>query len=464
MASENEKKIAAQCWLAGNKAVPAENWDYAISSYKKAVKLVPDNLMYRQSLRGAEQKKFGNNGKGASMANMRLMGTRGQIKKSRMTKNWAQVADAAEDGLELNPWDAQLNADLGDACRELGFLDVAMFAYEEAIKADPANKSNLASLAHILEDRGEYMKAAACWEKVLKLDSLYQGARQKITDLSTRQTIDRGKFESSSTKGQLSAHEIADRLNKNGVDGPGASAEGDLQRAIRKDPKVVDNYIKLGDFYIREGEYEKAEEQFKIALQASGNNVDIRQRLEDVQLDMLRQNIEAAKNNAAANPDEPDLKKKTGELARELLSREIEIFSGRVERYPQDMRLKFELGQRHMRVQAWQKAIPLFQQSRGDARIRGESLLALGKCFYHDGKAQLAYKQFSSALPDVNSMEHQDLFKDLHYTFARLCEEMKKTDEAIEHYQQVMEVDYGYRDVNKRLDALESGGGATAEA
>ncbi len=42
----------------GNDAALKSNFDYAIDMYKQACKIVPDNLVYRQALRGIERRKF----------------------------------------------------------------------------------------------------------------------------------------------------------------------------------------------------------------------------------------------------------------------------------------------------------------------------------------------------------------------------------------------------------------------
>ena len=44
----------------GNDAALKSNFDYAIDMYKQCCKIVPDNLVYRQALRGIERRKFNN--------------------------------------------------------------------------------------------------------------------------------------------------------------------------------------------------------------------------------------------------------------------------------------------------------------------------------------------------------------------------------------------------------------------
>jgi tetratricopeptide (TPR) repeat protein len=450
-------KIAADCWRKGNEAIPKENWDFAVAMYTTSVKLVPDNLNYRQNLRFTEYKKYDMNMKGAAMASMKLMGPRGRIKKCRMGKDWKGVAEAAEDGLAVNPWDPQLGADLGDALTALGYQEVAKFAYEESLKIDPNNVAVNRSLALLYEERSQYPEAVKCWQRILKVEPTNGEARSKITALDAKTVMDRGGYEgAASTRNVMAAHEVARRLgNKEGADGPGMSAEADLQRAIRKDPANKDNYTKLADYYKREGKLENAEEQLKTALEVSGNDVGIREMLEDVQLDLMQRALSIAKEQARNTPADAELKKRAAELANELTKRKMEVFAGRVERYPNDMRLKFELGIEYMTVRKWQLAIPLFQQARSDPRLKGEALIRLGKCFGYDGKGQLAIRQFESAMPEIKFDDKPDVYKDLYFTAARLYEELKNVKAAEEAYQKVLEVDYEYRDTVDRLNKLQ---------
>jgi tetratricopeptide (TPR) repeat protein len=464
MNDDQKRKIAADCWRRGNEAIPKENWDYAIQMYRTSVKMVPENLAYRQSLRFTEYKKYDNNMTGAKMANVKLMPVRGRIKKARMSKDWAGLAEACEDGLEVNPWEAQLGGELGEALSALGFQEVAKFAYQEAIKQDKTNVAMNRALALILEERNEYNEAVQCWKRILQVEPHNGEARSKITSLDAKSVMDRGGYEGAqSTQNVMAAHEVAKRLKLNpDADGPGMSVEADLQRAIRKEPANKENYLKLADYYKREAALEKAEEQLLKALELSKNDVSIKEVLDDVQLDIMRKGLTTAKEEARAAPDDDALKQRAAELANGLLKRELEVFSGLVDRYPNDMRIKYELALRHMRVRKWQLAIPLFQQARSDPRIKGEALIALGKCFSNDGKAQLGIRQFEQAMPEVKFDDQPDVYKDLYYSAGRLYEAMKNFSAAEEAYQKVLEVDYNYKDAVARLNKLQESGGSSA--
>lgn len=456
----DKKRIAADCWRRGNTALPAENFDYAIEMYLTAVKLLPDSLVYRQSLRFTEYKKYKNNGSGASMAGMRAMGSRGRVKTARLSKDWATVDLAAEEGLQLNPWDVGFNIDVGDAAKARGHGEVAVFAYQEALKREPGHKELNRSLGELLEERAEYKQAADCWRRILKLDPMNGEARSKITQLDAKGVMDRGGYEAAeNTRGAMAPHEVARRAGGGGASGPGESPVADLERLVRKDPNNKDNVLKLADLYRREGRLEDAEQQLQKALELTGNNLNVREVLEDVQLEMMSKAVGVAKEQFRAKPQDEARKQQAVALAAELLNREVEVYSSRVDRYPQDMRLKFELATRLMKQQKWQLAIPLLQQSRSDPRVKAEALVNLGKCFAYDKKPQLARRQFEAALPELSFDAQPELYKETCYALGRLCEDGGDKTAAEEFYQKVLEVDYGYRDAVTRLDALQAQGG-----
>lgn len=461
--SDDMNKMIAECFRRGNEAMQKQNWDYAIQMFSQCVRLAPSNLLFRQTLRGCEGKKYGDNKTGAKMAGMRLMGIKGRIKKGQMQKDWAAVDAAAEEGLLVNPWDAQLHADLGEAARNREFSEVARFAYEKAVECDPNRKDLLRALAEVLEERGEYKVAGVMWDRICKLDPMDADARMRSRQAATKQVIDRGGYEGAeNTKGVMADHEVAKRLNiaKAGAqaDGPGQSEEADLQRNIRKEPDNKDHYVKLGDYYRRNGKLEQAREMFDKACQLAGNSSNVRELVEDVELDILRKNLEIAREKAGQAPGDETLKKNMKGLERELLLRETEVLRSRVERYPNDLRVKFQLAECFMKDAKFAQAIPLLQQASQDTRQEGKALISLGMCFMQEKKYPLARRQFEKAVPKLSAHDSPDQFKECHYWLGRLAEAAKERDVAEHHYGEVLAVDYEYRDTCKRFEALQEGG------
>lgn len=459
MADDPKKKISQDCFKKATEAMSKQNWDYAIEMMGQAVKFSPDNLMFRQSLRGVERRKYPK-GTGAKMAGMRLMGVKTSIKKSRMTKNWTALDQAAEEGLTLLPWDAELNADMAEATANQGFIDVAVQGYKWAVESDPNNKALLKNLGSLLEQKGEFLEAIKFWERVFKLDPLDMEARSKITQLNASSVIRDGEFEDDEgKKKERSIEEIRKVISKAtpasaAADGPGQSEEADLQRAIRKDPDNKDHYLKLGDYYRRAGKLEDAGAMFQKAMELSGGDPNIREQFEDVELDLMRKSVDLAKSNAAKKPNDEEAKATFLGQQNELLKREVETYRTRVERHPHDLKLKFTLGERFYKLKMYSQAIPLFQAAVQDTRMEAKALLLLAKCFINEKKGVLARKQLEKAVPKLNAQEDKDSFLETHYYLGRLCEEAKDHTKAGEHYGEVLAVDYEYKDALKRLESL----------
>lgn len=443
-----------------------EQWDYSVDMFAKAVELAPENPLYRQTLRGATRKFYKDNGSGARMSKMKLMKIRARLKKSQLGKDWKAVDAIAEEGLKINPWDATLNATIGNACREIGYQEVALFGYEKAVEADSDNKDYNRALAELHEERGNYKEAIVFWSKLYKLDPLDSKARSKVTQLEANTVINRGGYEDATTTRDVKTGYDYDRPGASGrkktgpqqpTDGPGVSAEADLQRAIRKEPAELGNYLKLADYYKREKRLEESAEMLQKGLDLTGGgDHTIREQLEDVQLEQLRHNYSLAREASKANSEDKVAAKNSGALARELIHREIEVLSARVERYPKDARNKFELAKRHKRLKSFGLAIPLLQQSVADSRLESEALVMLGECFYEEKKLPLALRQFEKAREQVTSIDHPELFKKIYYALGRLYEGQKKREQAEEHYQEVLGLDYEYRDTLKRLEQLQA--------
>lgn len=464
---QRKRKLASDCLKRATEAMAKQNWEYAVEMFITCVKLVPDNLMYRQSLTGCLKKKYKENKSGASMSFLKVSGIRSRIKKAKGAKNWADMDLAAVEGLTVNPWDGQFNADVGEATRERGFLEIAQFAYETATSQDssPDNKDFLTALADIYEMRKNFDAAVRVLERVQKLDPLNGSIRSKIHSLGANQTIHKGGYDDAKTSHEVKADNKPKQGYEESVKGsvntgkevlaPGESVEADLQRMIRKEPSNVAHYQKLADHYRRENKFEEAAKTYKLALDVSGD-MNIREQMEDVELEMVRRNLTYAKEQAAKESNE-HTRAAVAELANELINQEIEVFSRRVDRYPNDLKLKNELGKRFMRTKKYDKAIPLFQAASKDIRQEAEVLASLGTCFLAKKQNNLAKRQFEKALEKLTAADNPGPFKECHYWLGRLAQEAKDLPTAEKHYTEILAIDYDYKDVAARLEEIQGG-------
>jgi TolA-binding protein len=77
----------------------------------------------------------------------------------------------------------------------------------------------------------------------------------------------------------------------------------------------------------------------------------------------------------------------------------------------------------------------------------------LGRSFYQKGYYSQAADTFSEALK-THEIHDDDLGKELYYWLGRAQEAEAKKDEALKTYGQIIQWDYNFRDVRKRIDDL----------
>lgn len=467
MSAVDPLEHAAQDWFKkGSDAMGRQNWDFAVECFSNSVKMKPGNLLYRQTKHGCCRKMHNDNGSGARMASMKLMGLRGKIKKARSKQDWKTVDQLAEDGMSVNPWDAQLLADIGEACAELEHDNVACYAWEQACKNDAENIAYLKAFGEVLAQNNQYDKARSCFEKVYKLDPSDGEARARMSQLDAEKTMNRGYEGGSSTKDVAveqpeeanNAYE-ADRRARRGQAqssvAPGESKEADLVNAIRKDSENLSLHQKLIDHYRDEDNYASALQAVEKALEIAPRNDAFREAKEEIELESLRERLGEANERFRKHPERENLKNKVAKLSAEVRAKETEVLTNKVQSHPNDMKIKFDLAELHRKAKNFALAIPLFQQTVADARLKETALVALGECFVRSGKTDLGRRQFMKALETLNATDQSDAFKTAHYFLGRIYEKAGKNEEAENHYNDIVMVDYDYRDVLKRLEGLQ---------
>lgn len=442
------------------------NWDYAINMLSLAVNKEPKNILYRQARHGCIRKKYDENGTGMKLSKMKIMGPRGKMKKAQKKKDWPTADKFAEDALAVNPWDAQTMFDLGQILQERDCDDVAVYALSKAVEYDKDKVEFNRALGQLLLDRGEFKDARSCYQRIYNLNNEDAEARQMLGKIDAMSILDgkRGGYEEADTTKDVkvkpqNAYEADRQARKAGmqqtVDGPGQSEEADLQRMIRKEPEALTNYLKLADYYKNRKKLKEAFDIYNKALETIGENDSVREEAENVELDILRNQIGSVEEQMRTKPDSADLKDQRTAMRKKLLKREIEVLATRIERYPQDLRLKYNLANCYKRAGRFTKAIPLFQQASADVRIKEDVLVGLGECFIKEKKLDLGRRQFEKAIQTINPIDKEDLYKTAHYWLGRLYEKAQQLDKADTHYSEILAVDYDYKDTLARLEAIQ---------
>jgi tetratricopeptide (TPR) repeat protein len=126
----------------------------------------------------------------------------------------------------------------------------------------------------------------------------------------------------------------------------------------------------------------------------------------------------------------------------------------RVARYPNDLKLRYDLGVLFVGTAMTNEAIQQFQLSQRSPKHRMRSLYYLALCFKQKQQYDLALEHLSKARLEIPGMD--EIKKDVCYEMGLIYELLGKIPEAGECYKQVYQVDIGYKDVAARVENVYS--------
>jgi tetratricopeptide (TPR) repeat protein len=120
-----------------------------------------------------------------------------------------------------------------------------------------------------------------------------------------------------------------------------------------------------------------------------------------------------------------------------------------VERYPNDLLYRYDLGALYMKMGNPQGAIEQFQKSVGQPQRRVPSLNFLGQCFQQLGLHDLAVDQYIKAAEELPTLD--GLKKDILYNLGKTYEALGQNEKAIAEYKKIAAVDFSFRDVREKI-------------
>ena len=129
-------------WGYGQELMEQGRVEAAIAVFQSVVARVPERLCYRRSLRELERRLRDRDAPPDPLAmtavsEALLAINRAKRKTAHEVIDWDEIDRVAEQGLAVDPWDVELNFELGHACRARGYREVALFAYRCALESAP---------------------------------------------------------------------------------------------------------------------------------------------------------------------------------------------------------------------------------------------------------------------------------------------------------------------------------------
>jgi tetratricopeptide (TPR) repeat protein len=178
-----------------------------------------------------------------------------------------------------------------------------------------------------------------------------------------------------------------------------------------------------------------------------------KRRSGEIMLKVLRRHIRKAKVSLEKNSSDHSARAAFTDATKQLLAAEMEHYRLCMENYPTDLRLRYEYGVRLMRNQKYDEAIPYLQEAKKEPKHKISAMNKIGLCFFMKGWLTDAIDTLTQAI-DVYEIKDDDIAKDLRYNLARAYEQQGNTDQALELYRKLAQLDFSYKDVRAKVDRL----------
>jgi len=462
--STDEDKAKARRWFArAAELAEGKNWDFAIKCYIDGLNFWPEAVEEgHQPLRASSAARHLTGGKKPGFSDSMKFSISGKdAKKAMLNAEWL----LSHDPFNISYMEGVLKNANKLRCEEafLWMGPIFLNALEKEKKLSPKRCALLRQLYEEVGDRhanrGQAKIAVECYEnaaEALRLQTIADPKdmtlENELRDLSTKLTILKGKYESAGSFQES----MLDADHQKGLQDEERMIRTDedfvrlMQRAeadLAQNPDNPNKVRKLVDLLCGRDNLEDEKKAIALLIDKFKTYGDYGYKVtaEDIRIRQMRR---VARDT---------LKSGDAEQARaaqaNLLKFEIKAFKERVEAYPTNNKLKFELALRLFLSGRFDDAIPLFQAARADAKVRTQCDLSLGRCFYEKHYYAQAIGTLSKA---VQSYEISDdrLAKDLRYWLGRAYEAEGQTAEAMAAYGNILELDYNFRDVRDRLGTL----------
>ena len=436
------------------------NPEYAITIFNQVLAREPALYECREALLAAQTKKAGAVG-GFFKKMIGTASSSPQLAKAQMAlrKNPLEAIQIAEQILNTDPYNAMANKILAEAALEADFPKTAVLSLEIVYKNSSKDREAALKLAEALGRSGQAQRGESILNELLRLNPADQEVSQAMKGLSARRTLNEGGYESladgqGSYRDILRNKEEAVTLEQEKREVKSEDVAGrliaDYEAKIAKEPGNLKMLRSTAELYAQKKDFDRALEYYNKIVQTEGAaDASLEKLISETTLKKLDHAL------AQLDPQAPDHAEQLARLNGERQAFLVSDCQRRVERYPNDLEVRFELGKLYFQAGKLSEAIQELQKAQANPHRRGQALSLLGQAFARRNMNDIAARTFQNAIKERVGFDEEK--KELTYMLGCVLEKMGKKEEAIELFKQIYEVDIGYKDVSAKVDAYYAG-------
>lgn len=437
----------------GRQALETGRYELAVDMLMEAVSAAPDVLETRKLLRTAQIANFKKNGKvgfgaklGYMMARQKILGL---VKKGKGVEAMAE----AEKLLCQNPLDADNIEAAVKAAEAAGKAEHAAISIEAAYECSNKDPSLLERVATYYTMAKRWDKVRDAYQKLSEMKPGDQRVMQLLKNAEAQATMNSGWTETAGKKGGFQAlianKEQAAKLDAaNKAVVTGDDAELLIQEKLKQieaEPKNMNARRALARIYIQGKRFYEAIDVLQQAIEVSGTmDPELDRMLSQTKVQYYDQQIEALR----ANGQEDDAVAMEGEKNQFV----FDDLAARVERYPNDLHLRFELGKQYFTYGYYDDALTHLQLAQKSPKDRLWALYYLAMCFLAQDQVDMGVMQLETARDAIPTMD--DLKKKVVYQLGLCAEASGDLEKAYQYYKDVYSSDVGFEDLSERMLAV----------
>ena len=452
---------ARALFARGSQALAQDNLDYAITLLNQALEMEPGFFHCRKALRDAQFRKAGGGGKGFFKKMLSGAGNSPQIAKAKMAmnKNPAEALAIAEQILNSDPESSAAHRIIVEAGTALELPRTVVLSYETLAKNSPKDKALIIEYARAVSAIGEGSRAEKIVMDLMREMPGDGDLRDALKDLSARKTLDEGGYGALEggggsyrdiLKDKKEAESLEQEKRVQKTEDVAERLIGEYETRLQTEPNNFKLVRSLAELYTQKKQFDRALELYeRVKKSDMGNDPSLDQSIAgtivkrfDFQLEQL-------------NPFDPEHAAQVEKIKAEKLAFQVAECQKRVEKYPTDLAIRYEMGVLYFQTGKIGEAIGELQKAKGNPYKRLAAMSLLAQCFAKRKMFDLASRTLQDAIKEKTIFDDEK--KDLIYNLGCVFEAMGKKEDAVEQFKQIYESDIGYKDVAAKVDAFYSG-------
>jgi tetratricopeptide (TPR) repeat protein len=439
-------------------AAQRENPDYAMTLFCQVLEREPAFFDCRKALRVEQTKKAAGETRGFFKKAFGGVGSSPQIAKAKMalSRNPGEAMAIAEQVLNSDPNNSMAHRVIVDASAALELPKTAVMSLEAMVRHSPKDKALVMEFAEAAARTGG--EAADSAERAL--DELSRGGfdpdlAQAQKNLSARKTMDEGGYSALEggkgsyrdilkDKAEAVSLEQAQRVQK--TEDVTARLIGEYEERLASEPDNMKMVRSLAELYTQKNEFDRALEMYaRIKNSPHGGDPTLDRAIADTTVRKMDYEL------SQLNPFVADYADQKARVEAAKAQFKLAECRQRMENYPTDLGIRFELGVLYFEAGMVAEAIGEFQKAQQNPHKRIPAMSYLAQCFAKRGMNDSAVRTLQNAIKEKAAFDDEK--KDLIYNLGCVLEAMGKKSEAIEQFLQIYETDINYRDVSAKVDS-----------